>query len=240
MPPNQAAWLTAAQTQSLEVNGASMGRPQESQSLVKNRAIAINPIDGILQRDVAGEIVEVGPNVSKLAKGFQAYTILEANITYQVPDDMPWEKAVVIPTGSTTAACALFHPEFLDSQLPGTGVRERHKDVGRNAIQVAMATGYEVMTTSPPKNFKFVKGLGTSHVFDYASEQAIEQCVQLAQMVEGVKCIASMTGGFSAPPSGVKVGHVYGPIIAEIQIAEAIYYVLAPEPLIVGNGLGSI
>jgi NADPH:quinone reductase-like Zn-dependent oxidoreductase len=36
---------------------------------------------------------------------------------------------------------------------------------GSNAIQLAVAAGYEVITTSSPRNFDYVKKLGPSHVY---------------------------------------------------------------------------
>jgi NAD(P)-dependent dehydrogenase (short-subunit alcohol dehydrogenase family) len=38
---------------------------------------------------------------------------------------------------------------------------------GSNAVQLAVAAGYEVISTASPKNFEYVMKLGASHVFDY-------------------------------------------------------------------------
>jgi NADPH:quinone reductase-like Zn-dependent oxidoreductase len=45
--------------------------------------------------------------------------------------------------------------------------------VGCNAIQLAVAAGYEVITTSSPQNFELMKKLGASQVFDYKSKTVI-------------------------------------------------------------------
>ncbi|KAG8170240.1 hypothetical protein KVR01_000985 [Diaporthe batatas] len=42
--------------------------------------------------------------------------------------------------------------------------------VGANAIQLAVAARYDVLSTSSPKNFDFVKSLGAAQVFDYDSK----------------------------------------------------------------------
>ncbi|KAK5215863.1 hypothetical protein LTR96_011180 [Exophiala xenobiotica] len=80
-PTNQAAWLPKA-NEKLEIKAAEIGKPGRGQVLVKNKAVAINPVDWkiqdghlpaenarILGQDIAGEIVEVGENVSEFTKG---------------------------------------------------------------------------------------------------------------------------------------------------------------------------
>ncbi|KAJ3487136.1 hypothetical protein NLG97_g6476 [Lecanicillium saksenae] len=51
--------------------------------------------------------------------------------------------------------------------------------VGGNAIQLAVAAGYSVVTTASPKNYDYVKSLGASHVFDYRSRTVIADIVTL-------------------------------------------------------------
>ncbi len=83
MASNKAAWLTAEKVHPFEIKAAPMGSPSENQILIKNHAVAINPIDGKLQalafyplpyptimgQDVAGEVVSVGPNVTNFKEG---------------------------------------------------------------------------------------------------------------------------------------------------------------------------
>ena len=45
--------------------------------------------------------------------------------------------------------------------------------VGSNTIQLAVAAGYEVITTASPKNFDYVKKLGASQAFDYRSKTVV-------------------------------------------------------------------
>jgi hypothetical protein len=49
--------------------------------------------------------------------------------------------------------------------------------VGSNAIQLATAAGYEVITTASPRNFEYVKSLGASQVFDYNSPSVVPDII---------------------------------------------------------------
>lgn len=85
MPSNNAAWLVAAKTSPLEVKEAPLTEPSPGHILVKNSAIAINPVDIanqyvgifiqpsqypiILGEDVAGTVEAVGPDVTAFKPG---------------------------------------------------------------------------------------------------------------------------------------------------------------------------
>ncbi len=81
-PKNQAAWLKKADTP-LEVGDAPLPKASAGEIVVKNAAVAINPLDchmqdsGVFVRqwptifgcDVAGEVYEVGSSVDRFRKG---------------------------------------------------------------------------------------------------------------------------------------------------------------------------
>lgn len=81
-PKNQAAWLQKADTP-LEVGDAPLPAASAGEIVVKNAAVAINPLDCHMQDagvfvqqwptvfgcDVAGEVYEVGPGVDRFKKG---------------------------------------------------------------------------------------------------------------------------------------------------------------------------
>jgi NADPH:quinone reductase-like Zn-dependent oxidoreductase len=218
MASNTAAWLTAEKAHPFEIKPAPLGTPGAGQILVKNHAVAINPIDGKLQKlafypmtyptilgqDVAGEIAALGPDVTGFDVGdrvigvtagfatkqdteraFQAYTILEARLTSKIPETISFERAVVIPLSVATAASGLFNPDLLALQLPTTPARHPTGEtllvwggassVGSSAIQLAVAAGYDVVTTASPSNFAYVTGLGASHVVDYNSGGVVDE-----------------------------------------------------------------
>lgn len=83
--PPRAALLRAAR-QPLRIDETALATPGPGEILVRNRAIAINPFDGIVQSlgslvtpwlrypavlgtDLAGEVLAVGPGVSRFAPG---------------------------------------------------------------------------------------------------------------------------------------------------------------------------
>ena len=80
---NEAAWIKVAKAYPFEVGSAPEAKAGPGEVVVKNAYVAINPVDwkiqeyspafqnypNILGRDIAGEIVEVGPDVSRLKIG---------------------------------------------------------------------------------------------------------------------------------------------------------------------------
>ncbi|KAH8690262.1 zinc-binding oxidoreductase CipB [Talaromyces proteolyticus] len=269
-PTNQAAWITEKGGKPLVVKSAPYPSPEANQIVIKNAAVAINPMDWMLQlvgflafswlkypnifgADMAGEVVEVGSGVKRFAVGdrvlalgvggdpdtnssaqstFQNYTIARDNLASQIPDDMSFDKAVVLPLGLATAASGLFQEDFLNLQWPtippqkSTGktllVWGGSTSVGSNAVQLAAAAGYEVFSTSSPRNFEYVKKLGASYVFDYNSKtiakdlvtalkgkqmagalavgpNSLPFCIDILSKTEGVKFVTEI-GGLTLPP----------------------------------------
>ena len=161
----------------------------------------------ILGSDVAGEVVAVGAGVTRFRVGdrvlghavgiekdrndpaegaFQAVSLLLEHMASPIPDGLAFEQAAVLPLGLSTAACGLFQPDFLalrppQADPPAQGeslvVWGGSTSVGANAIQLAVAAGYEVATTASPRNFDYVLGLGAARAFDYRSRTAVRDIV---------------------------------------------------------------
>ncbi|KAI0841295.1 GroES-like protein [Hypoxylon sp. FL0890] len=165
--------------------------------------------------DVAGTVVEVGHNINKFKVGdrvlgfsasfepqfggFQHYVVLEATVVAPIPDDLDYTDASVLPLGVSTAACGLYQKDLLALDYPSLNPKPNGKtllvwagasSVGTNAIQLAVASGYEVYTTSSPSNFDYCKKLGASRVFDYHSPNVTQD---LIEAFKGKKC----AGGFA-------------------------------------------
>jgi hypothetical protein len=100
-----------------------------------------------------------------------------------------FEEASVLPLALSTAADGLYQSSFLNLPLPqskapnvdGKGkvvlVWGGASSVGATAIQLALASGLQVISTASPSNFDFVKSLGASAVFDYRSSSVLEDLV---------------------------------------------------------------
>ena len=157
--------------------------------------------------DCAGEVVEIGPGVNRFKVGdrvvghanatdqncnspahgaFQTYTVLLVQAASPIPSTMSYESAAVLPLGLSTAACGLFQQDQLALQYPSVPPKPTGKtllvwggstSVGCNAIQLAVAAGYEVITTTSPKNFDYVKKLGASQAFDYKSKTVVDDLI---------------------------------------------------------------
>jgi NADPH:quinone reductase-like Zn-dependent oxidoreductase len=117
---------------------------------------------------------------------FQIYSVLQAHMTSPIPSTLSYERAAVLPLGVSTAACGLFQKDQLALQYPSIDPKPTGKtlliwggstSVGSNAIQLAVAAGYEVFTTASPRNFNYVKKLGASQAFDYNSDTTVEDLI---------------------------------------------------------------
>lgn len=224
MPVNRAAWQPPNHG-ALQIAPAPYTQPRDNEIVVKNHAVAINPLDWILQcagniffpwikypfilgSDLAGEVVEVGHGVSRFKVGdrvlahaagteksrnrgaegaFQQYTVVLTQMAAPIPPDLSYESACVLPLGISTAACGLFQRDQLGLDPPSTPRRAKSESVviwggstsvGMNAIQLAVAAGYDVIATSSPRNFEYLRRLGASHVFNYASLTAIDDVTE--------------------------------------------------------------
>ncbi|KAF4991961.1 hypothetical protein FGRMN_7515 [Fusarium graminum] len=240
MPTNNAAYLNAVETP-LEVRPAPYPDPKEDEVVIKSHAIALNPVDAAQQKlgpsvfpwlkfpfilgcDVAGEVTEVGSNVSLFKKGdrvigdrmgvFQEYVPVKEHFCARIPDRIGYEQAAVLPLCFSVAVKTLFHPEYLALEKPTPTTTFNGKvilvwggstSVGCNMIQLAKAAGFEVITTGSPRNFAYLKELGASQTFDYNSPTINED---LLAAVEGKIVAGAIANGGTNPadfPSIVEV-----------------------------------
>ena len=300
MPSNTAAWLSAQKARPLEVKSAPYTPPAENEVVIKNGALALNPVDHarqdlgdvlfawtiypcILGSDVAGEVAEVGSGVSRFETGdrvtglalgltsnkpadgaFQAYTVLPAHMASPIPSSLSYESASVLPLGISTAACGLFQKEYLGLQFPSAPPKPATGEtvliwggstsVGSNAIQLAVAAGYEVITTASPKNFDYVKKLGASQVFDYQGETVVanlvnafkdktsagalaigngvaDPCAEVLDKSNGKKFVALTNPPSNELPSGVGSKFIFGSDLKDNEVGPAIYEDFLPKAL---------
>ncbi|WP_313509556.1 NADP-dependent oxidoreductase [Enterococcus sp.] len=170
---------------------------EPDQILVKTAATSINPIDWklregylkqmfpwqfpiILGWDIAGEVVEVGADVSDFNIGdaiyarpettpfgtYADYAIVDATLAALKPSNQTFAEAAAVPLAGLTAYQALFdHGDLKVGQKvlihAGAG------GVGTYAIQLAKAAGAYVITTASPRNHELLRTLGADEVIDY-------------------------------------------------------------------------
>ena len=211
----------------------------------------------ILGSDVAGEVVAVGADVTRFQVGdrvvgfagstdktrnraaeggFQTYVVLLEHMTAAIPDALAFEDAAALPLGISTAACALFQRDFLALNTPTKGAAATGRtvlvwggstSVGVNAVQLAVAAGYEVIATASPRNFDLLRRLGATVVFDYRSPTvaadiaaallgktvagavaigpgSVQPCIDILGPCKGNRFIAMATppASFDAVPAG--------------------------------------
>ena len=215
---NKAAWLPEKGAR-LKIDSADAYKPGSGELLVRNRAVAFNPVDWkmqddgyfidsyptILGCDIAGEVAVVGEGVTDFKVGqrilahplsierkqysdaaFQNYSIVLAAAAAPIPDSMSFESASVLPLCLSTAASGLYQSEFLNLPLPTNDPKSTGKtllvwggssSVGACAIQLAIASGLEVVATASKKNFDMVRKLGVKEVFDYNSPSIVGDLV---------------------------------------------------------------
>lgn len=223
-PENKALWLPKRGAK-FTVAEAPYTEPGAGEIVVRTRAVAVNPIDGmpgiayrlilpwltfpaVVGSDVAGEVVEVGPDVARLSPGdrvvcaaggveqnrnraaeggFQQYVVLKEYMTSAVPDGLPFEQAAVLPLAVSTASVGLFQQDQLGLPLPTVDAEDRGQtvlvwggstSVGSNAIQLARHAGYRVVATASPRNFDYLRSLGADATVDYHSDTAVDELIE--------------------------------------------------------------
>ncbi|MGN6324992.1 zinc-binding alcohol dehydrogenase family protein [Pseudolysinimonas sp.] len=237
--PNAAALIDAPYGE-LTVRPVPAPVPAEGQLVVRVRAVAINPLDAIVQsngrlmyrwlpypavlgEDVAGEVVAVGAGVSDFVVGdrvcayamgiekghdavseggFQHIVAVPASMSARIPHGAAFEEAAVLPLALSTAAAALFETAQLALDLPAPGSAAPRDEivvvwggatsVGSNAIQLARAAGYRVVTTASPVRHDAMRALGAEAVFDYRDPDVVRAVVDAVRgsTVAGIVAIA--------------------------------------------------
>jgi NADPH:quinone reductase-like Zn-dependent oxidoreductase len=182
----------------------------------------------VVGHDVAGDVVAVGAAVTRFQPGdrvlglaggvdkgrnraaegaFQDYVVLLEHMVTPLPAELGYSQASVLPLGVSTAACALFQEGFLALAPPRLQPQRRSEtvivwggstSVGANAIQLAVAAGYDVLTTCSPENVEFVHALGARQAFDYRSATVVADLVGALGQSRCAGAVAIGAGAASA------------------------------------------
>ncbi|KAF5708529.1 zinc-binding alcohol dehydrogenase domain-containing protein [Fusarium mundagurra] len=134
---------------------------------------------------------------------FQQLVVIREHLAVKVPAGMKSAEASVLPLTAVTAACALFQKDQLAIRMPQTKAHRNPTgetvlvwgagtSVGKNAVQLAVAAGYDVIATASPKSWDTVRSLGASAVFDYRSPSVINDIVAT---LKDMKCAGAVAIG---------------------------------------------
>jgi NADPH:quinone reductase-like Zn-dependent oxidoreductase len=169
--------------------------------LVRVHAAGVNPVDTQTRRgvarglsgerfpyitgfDVAGEVVQVGPEVTRFRAGdrifahldlrrgggYAEYAIVKEEEAAPLPQRTTYVEAASVPLVALTAWQAFFDTAELQ---PGETVliHAGAGGVGSIAIQIAKWHGARVIATASAENHPFLRELGADVVVDYRSQR---------------------------------------------------------------------
>lgn len=168
--------------------------------ILQNVALPFVKYPVILGQDVAGTVEAVAPGSSAASKfkvgdrvfgftanyGFQDYVPLDYTLMAKIPENMQYRDTVIFGLTITTSSFSLFGKDYLHLAYPKSSAPRQGKSLlvwggssaaGSNAIQLATAAGYDVLTTCSPANFDYVKDLGAIKAFDYKSPTVTQDIV---------------------------------------------------------------
>lgn len=133
--------------------------------------------------DVAGEVVETGPSVTRLRKGDRVFGMLnyrqrgayaeyvstdERNVAL-IPEPLGFQEAAAIPLAGLTAYQALRYKGKI-KKGENVLVKGASGGVGSFAVQIAKAEGAVVTGVCRTDNIELVKSLGADRAIDYRKE----------------------------------------------------------------------
>ncbi|KAJ7097748.1 GroES-like protein [Mycena belliarum] len=121
--------------------------------------------------------------------GFQQYAVANVEITFKIPANADFDGASSFPRAGMTAGRALYAQ--LDLKAPWAGGEGAYKgekmvvlggssSVGSYTVQLAVLSGFEVISTASPAHFAYVRSLGASTVIDRSAPDAAAQILAAA------------------------------------------------------------
>ncbi|KAL1588127.1 hypothetical protein WHR41_03336 [Cladosporium halotolerans] len=142
----------------------------------------------------AGIILYIGENVTGFREGQRVlaqcpnrnqpgapshqFTVVSEKMVSAIPDRLSFEQAATLPLAVALAAAGLYQKNHLGISLPYTPpsptsrtilVLDGASDVGAMVVQLASASGMDVIATASKRNFNIVRSFGASIVMDHDS-----------------------------------------------------------------------
>lgn len=213
----------------------------DNEVLVRVRATSINPVDwkirsgaakarmpvdfpAILGRDLAGEVVASGRNVTGFPKGMRVMalangtyaecTVANADVLAPIPDALSFEEAAALPLVTTTGAQLI---ERAVKAAPGETVLVTGAlgGVGRTAVHVARKHRLRVLAGVRATERDQAAGLGADGVVAVDDEKEIERLIDL-------DAIADTVGGatISRLLRAIRSGGVLGSVLGKPEGAD--------------------
>jgi NADPH:quinone reductase-like Zn-dependent oxidoreductase len=189
----------------LRVEEVERPAPKEDEVLVKIHASTVNRTDCHIRKadpflwrlfgagfrrpkqrlsgsELAGEVVEVGPSVTKFAVGDEVFgtsgyrfgahaefmCVRESARIAHKPSGMSFEEAAAVPDGALAALISLRTVEPLEGKR--IVVYGASGAMGTAAVQLAKHFGAHVTAVCNTKNVELVRSLGADEVVDYLQE----------------------------------------------------------------------
>jgi NADPH:quinone reductase-like Zn-dependent oxidoreductase len=156
---------------------------------------------------------------------FQSYVILQAENTTRIPFSMSYNAAAALPMAVATAGLGVWtnlelpRPSTDSSSPTPTKSGEAvlvcggSSSVGAAAVQMAIASGYEVYATASTAHSSWIRDLGAKQVFDRGQADLSEQITQAAER-DGLRVVAA----FDAVGTGEGEAH---PAVMSAKILKA-------------------
>jgi len=190
--------------------------PGPGEILVKVEAVGVGPWDGwiragksalpqplplTLGSDLAGEVVAVGPGVSRPCVGEQVYGVTNpqfvgayaeyamasAAMIATKPVSLSSVEAASVPVVAVTARQALFdHAQLMEGQT--VVIHGAAGNVGAYAVQLARRAGLHTIATAAAADAASVRALGADRVIDYRTEPFDDS-------VRGADAVIDLVGG---------------------------------------------
>lgn len=191
-------------------------------------------------------------------------------LTAPLPSSISYEQGVVLPLAISSAAAGLFQKDFFNLPHPSESPKPTGKtllvwggssSVGTAVIQLARASGVEVITTASSRNHDLVKNLGASQVFDHTSPNVVDDIIAALKGKEIVgaydaisegktqracaeildkanapsKFLAVVLGPKKGLPSAVTAKSLFAGTISENEVGPAVWTDYLPHALESGH-----
>ncbi|PWJ40877.1 zinc-binding dehydrogenase [Sediminitomix flava] len=179
---------------------------KSNQVMIATKAISLNPVDYKVTQgtfdlkrpitigiDVAGEIVEIGDNVSSVKLGdrvcamvnifetgsFADFVVVDSEILTILPSDVSYLDASTIPCAGITAYQAI-HEKVNIRSGQTVFITAGGGGVGGFAIQFAKQRGATVIT-SASGDFDRIRELGADYIINYKEEDISTKIMEITQ-----------------------------------------------------------